>query len=199
MTAPILTAQIQGQGTVSADQLNTYVQWCVNVTQLRAFIGLPNMTVFIEGYNTSGDGGAGTFYWNDTSIGPDNGTTVIVPQPGVPGAWIRITSSYANGPASSIAGDLVSFADTTGKNLADSGISSTGGAFTEASTLHQFQNLGAKINRLNDRILLGDQATLNDANEDNLSTDWLTVFQTSADGIGFADWNIFVILCFEHK
>ena len=144
------------------------------------------MTVFIEGYNTPGDGGAGAFYWNTTSLGPDNGTTVIVPQPGVIGAWIRLISSYANGPPSSVSGDLVSFEDTTGKNLADSGISGTGGAFTQAATTQQFQDMGAKINRINDRNFLGAQATMNDANNDGLSTDWLTVFQTSPDELGFA-------------
>ncbi len=98
MTAPQLTAQIQGQGTVSADQLNTYVQWCVNVTQLRKFIGLPNMEVFIEGTNSPGDGGQGLFYWNSTSIGPDNGTTIIVPQPGVAGAWVMLFGGFNSGP-----------------------------------------------------------------------------------------------------
>ena len=91
MTAPQLVAQIQGQGTVSADNLNTYIQNCTNIAQLRSFIGLPGMCVFIDGNITPGDGGAGPFYWNATSIGPDNNSTVIVPQPGVPGAWVRLT------------------------------------------------------------------------------------------------------------
>lgn len=98
MAAPQLTAQIQGQGTVSADQLNTYGQWCVNVTQLRNFIGLPYMEVFLEGLVSPGDGGQGIFYWNPTSLGPDNGTTIIVPQPGVPGAWVMILGQPIYGP-----------------------------------------------------------------------------------------------------
>ena len=93
MTAPLLVAQIQGQGTVSADNLNTYIQNCTNIEQLRLFIGLPGMCVFIDGTVAPGDGGAGPFYWNTTSIGPDNNSTVIVPQPGVAGAWVRLAIS----------------------------------------------------------------------------------------------------------
>lgn len=93
MTAPQLAAQIQGQGTVSADNLNTYIQNCTNIALLRSFVGLPGMCVFIDGSVTPNDGGAGPFYWNTTSIGPDNNSTVIVPQPGVPGAWIRLSIS----------------------------------------------------------------------------------------------------------
>ena len=93
MTAPLLNAAIQGQGTISADNLNTYIQNCTNIAQLRSFIGLPGMCVFIDGSVVQGDGGAGPFYWNTTSTGPDNDSTVIVPQPGVPGAWVRLTIS----------------------------------------------------------------------------------------------------------
>ncbi len=98
MTAPQLFAQIQGQGTVSADNLNTYIQWCVNITQLRAFIGLTGMMVFVEGNSSPGDGGQGLYYWNATSIGPDNGTTIIVPQPGVAGAWVMLIGGFNIGP-----------------------------------------------------------------------------------------------------
>jgi hypothetical protein len=96
MSAPQLTAQIQGQGTVSADQLNTYVQNCTNIALLRTFIGLPGMLVFVDGFDVPGDGGAGPFYWNTTSTGPDNGTSIIVPQTGVPGAWIRLVISQTS-------------------------------------------------------------------------------------------------------
>lgn len=96
MTAPLLVAQIQGQGTVSADNLNTFIQNCTNIAQLRSFIGLPGMCVFIDGSVTPGDGGAGPFYWNTTSVGPDDNSSVIVPQPGVPGAWIRLAISQTS-------------------------------------------------------------------------------------------------------
>ena len=91
MTAPLLNAAIQGQGTVSADNLNTYIQNCTNIALLRSFVGLPGMCVFIDGSVTPGDGGAGPFYWNSSSLSADNDYSVIVPQPGVPGAWIRLT------------------------------------------------------------------------------------------------------------
>jgi len=90
MTAPQPTQYNQGQGTVSADQLNTFQQTCSNVAQLRTVIGLPGMQMFTQGTTTPGDGGARPYYWNSTSVGPDNGTTVIVPQSGVSGAWIAM-------------------------------------------------------------------------------------------------------------
>jgi len=96
MTAPTPQQFIQGQGTVSADNLNTFVQTATNVVQLRSVIGLPGMQIFLEGFVTPGDGGAGPFYWNTTSTSPDDGSTVIVPQPGVPGAWIRLVISQTS-------------------------------------------------------------------------------------------------------
>lgn len=96
MTAPTPQQFIQGQGTVSADNLNTFVQTVTNIVQLRLLIGLPGMQILLEGFVTPGDGGAGPFYWNVTSIGPDNGTSVIVPQSGVPGAWIRLVISQTS-------------------------------------------------------------------------------------------------------
>ena len=96
MTAPTPQQFIQGQGTVSADNLNTFVQTVTNITQLRLIIGLPGMQILLEGLVTPGDGGAGPFYWNTTSIGPDNGTSIIVPQSGVPGAWIRLSISQTS-------------------------------------------------------------------------------------------------------
>ena len=96
MTAPLLMLQIQGQGTISADNLNTYIQNCTNIALLRSFIGLPGMCVFIDGSVTPGDGGAGPFYWNTTATGPDDGVNVIVPQEGVTGAWIRLSISQTS-------------------------------------------------------------------------------------------------------
>lgn len=90
MTAPQLTRYVNGQGIVSGDQANTFEQTCDDVVQLRALIGVTGMQVFIRGFVTPGDGGAGPFYWNTTATGPDNGNSVIVPQPGVPGAWVRL-------------------------------------------------------------------------------------------------------------
>lgn len=93
MAAPSLTVQINGQGTVSGDQLNTYEQTCDNVVQLRAFVGVPGMQVYIRGYTAVNDGGQGPFYWNPTATGPDDSTNVIVPTGISMGAWIRLVLS----------------------------------------------------------------------------------------------------------
>lgn len=92
MSAPDLTAYIQGQGSVSADQLNTFIQSCVNVVQLRTFIGTTGNTVMILGFSTANDGGGGFFYWNASGTGPDDGgVTSVVPTGADPGCWSRLT------------------------------------------------------------------------------------------------------------
>jgi len=96
MTAPTPQQFIQGQGTVSADNLNTFVQTVTNVAQLRSLIGLPGMQILLEGISVPGDGGAGPFYWNTTATGPDDGVNTIVPQPGVAGAWVRLVISQTS-------------------------------------------------------------------------------------------------------
>lgn len=69
------------------------MQGCDNVPQLRAFIGAPGVQVYLRGYTVPGDGGQGDFAWNVTANGRDDGgVTAVVPQPGVPGAWIRLVS-----------------------------------------------------------------------------------------------------------
>lgn len=93
MPVPDLTAFIQGQDVVEADNLNTYEQVCQNTVQLRAFIGLPGMQVTLQGIAVPNDGGGGEFYWNTTALGPDDNSSVIVPQPGIPGAWVRLKTT----------------------------------------------------------------------------------------------------------
>jgi hypothetical protein len=51
------------------------------------------MLAYLQGYLAPGDGGQGPFYWNESSLGPDNGTTVIVPNGVTLGAWIRLVAS----------------------------------------------------------------------------------------------------------
>jgi hypothetical protein len=92
MSAPQLTQYIQGQGSVSADGLNTFMQTCDTVAQLRAFVGLPGIEVTIRGFTAPGDGGAGQFYWDQTGTGPDNGTTIIVPTAAASGCWVRLVN-----------------------------------------------------------------------------------------------------------
>lgn len=91
MSAPALAVQVQGQGSVSADNLNTYQQTCTNAPQLRAFVGTVGVQVFIRGIATVNDGGGGTFYWNSTGTGPDDNFTNIVPTGVATGCWTRLT------------------------------------------------------------------------------------------------------------
>jgi hypothetical protein len=95
MTAPQLTRYVQGQSIVSGDQLNTFQQTCDNVTQLRALVGTQGMQIFVRGTLAPADGGGGDFYWNSTSTGPDNGTSIIVPTGSAVGAWVLLPLNAA--------------------------------------------------------------------------------------------------------
>jgi hypothetical protein len=89
---PANTVSIQGQGVVPADLLNSYVQLCPSVAQLRSFTGLPNMQVALQGSVTPGDGLGGDFYWNATATATDDGITVIRPSGVTVGAWLRLST-----------------------------------------------------------------------------------------------------------
>src|SRR5581483_7821545 len=125
MTIPANAAQIQGQGAVSADNLNTMVQLCTTAAQLRSIIGLPNMTVYLLGTNGVDDGTAGSFYWNASSAAPDDGLNTIVPNGSAQGAWIRVNQYTSSG------------------------------AITQQLTTKFFAQDGAVVDRLNDRIFMG--------------------------------------------
>ena len=86
---------VQGIGSVTADLLNSYVRAVPNVAQLRGFIGLSSMVVFLEGFTIQGDGGQGLFGWNPNAVGPDDGVMVIVPSGVSVGAWVRLSSVAA--------------------------------------------------------------------------------------------------------
>ena len=91
MTAPTLSFQVQGQASVSADQLNTFVQWANTVADLRAFSGGVNgQMVILNGQNAIADLGGGPFYWNAASTAADNGTTIIAPAGTATGRWLRL-------------------------------------------------------------------------------------------------------------
>lgn len=92
MSAPALAQYVQGQGSVSADNLNTFEQTCDSIAQLSGFIGLPGIQVYVRGTVTPNDGGQGAFFWSATSPGPGNGTTIIVPTGAAIGAWIRLAN-----------------------------------------------------------------------------------------------------------
>lgn len=89
MAAPIPTRYADGKGVTSGDQLNTFVQTATNYAQARTVIGAPGMQLQIEGKTTIADGGQGLFYWNPTAVGPDNNSSIIVPNGAAAGAWIK--------------------------------------------------------------------------------------------------------------
>ena len=92
MSAPSLCVQINGGPGVSGDQLNTYEQTCDTAAQLRAFIGVQGIQVYMRGQSAVADGYQGVFYWNYGALSPvdDNGATTIVPNGAGVGCWSRI-------------------------------------------------------------------------------------------------------------
>lgn len=85
MTAPSLKAYAQGQSEVSADNLNTFVQSCSTLAQLRAFIGLPGIAVTVTGISP-----AAIYIWNAAATAADNGGSVIAPTGAGTGRWLRV-------------------------------------------------------------------------------------------------------------
>lgn len=133
MSVPSNGVSANGQGVVTDDQLNTYVQTDQTVAQLRGFVGVSGMAVLLQGITAPGDGGAGQFYWA-TGNYTDDGQSVIVP-PGAAGqgAWLRTASLYPV-PKYTVAGlPLVAPANqgqvaytTNGRNTGEGSGSGTG-------------------------------------------------------------------------
>jgi hypothetical protein len=98
MSVPALNAAIQGQGTISADNLNTYVETAQMSSQLRGFTGLPGMVVALQGVSLPNDGLGGFFYWNPSGTEPDDNMNYIVPTGSVEGEWERLTFEASEGP-----------------------------------------------------------------------------------------------------
>lgn len=133
MTAPALTVAVQGQGAASADQLNTYLQGCVNVAQLRTFPGAQGMTIYLQGYASPSDGGQGNFYWNTTSTAADdNGVTTVAPSSVPTGRWLRLVIAYQQLPPPTLTTPGVVFATTavTGQFLTGLGVN---GKFSQSA------------------------------------------------------------------
>jgi len=111
MSAPDNGTALPGQGQQAADRLNTYVQFCQNVSQLRGFAPLNGpQHVYLEGIGTPNDGGQGDFYWNATSTGPDDGVNTIMPLGLTVGAWVRLGGNGFEGAilcTASISGTVV--------------------------------------------------------------------------------------------
>jgi hypothetical protein len=97
MTVPSLAIQIQGQGTVSADNLNTYIQTAQTANQLRTLVGLPGMSANLQGISIPGDGNGGFFYWNSSGTEPDDNFNYIVPIGYTTGEWVRYTIAPTSG------------------------------------------------------------------------------------------------------
>jgi hypothetical protein len=94
VSAPALTVYVQGQGAVSADQLNTFEQTCDTVSDMRAITGVAGMQIFSRGLATVNDGGGGEFYWDAGLASPvDNGYSIIAPTGSIQGAWVRINQT----------------------------------------------------------------------------------------------------------
>lgn len=116
MSAPSLAAQIQGQGVVSADNLNTYMQTAQMASQLRDFSGLPGMAVILQGITVPNDGFGGVFYWNSAGTEPDDNLNYIIPEGTGTGEWVRfglIATSGASGFLALITASSVAAAGTT--------------------------------------------------------------------------------------
>lgn len=96
MSAPALSIAIQGQGSVSADNLNTYSQTCDTIAQLRAFVGAPGVQVYIRGLVSVGDGGQGAFVWVANVTGTDDGKSIIVPTSTASGYWERLSNDNSS-------------------------------------------------------------------------------------------------------
>lgn len=129
MSAPQLTVALNGISSVSSDTFNTYNQTCNNVADLRAFIGVTGMQVFMRGYVTVNDGGQGNFYWNASATSvtnpDDNGVTNVVPNGTSQGVWTRIntvvqstvpTTAVPQGRITLVSGTPVMIADATAQS-----------------------------------------------------------------------------------
>jgi hypothetical protein len=88
---PSLAVQVNGQGTVSADNYNTFEQTCNVAADLRNFVGIDGIQVSMRGIESPNDGGQGTFYWNSSAITPvDDNVNTIVPYSSATGCWSRL-------------------------------------------------------------------------------------------------------------
>lgn len=126
MTAPSLTAFIQGQGACSADNLNTFEQTCDVVAQIREFIGLPGIQVYVRGISAPDDGGQGFFYWQATVTETDDGKNYIIPPGAGGGGWVRIGPELVL-PIPTIVGSLSLVTDANAKVVLTSIVSALTG------------------------------------------------------------------------
>lgn len=93
MSVPSLAVQVNGLNAVSADNCNTYQQTCNIASDLRAFIGVSGVQVYMRGQSSIADGYQGIFYWNTSGVSADdNGLTCVTPSGSGSGQWTRLPS-----------------------------------------------------------------------------------------------------------
>jgi hypothetical protein len=188
MTAPSLSAQIQGVGAVTADNYNTFAQTADNIAQLRAFVGLPGIEVQVRGLVTPNDGGAGLFYWLPTLTATDDGVNYIAVAGSNGGGWIRNTLSGAFGLQATIA----SASTTDIGSLGSNNIYITGGV--------TINSLGITAKSVNPVFLLRFQSSLTIKNSssiicpngNDITTQANSVYLAQALGSG-----VFVVTAFS--
>jgi hypothetical protein len=90
MAAPQLTVYADGVGAVSGDGLNTMCQTADTLAQLRSFIGIAGLQVYVRGQNAPNDGAEGMFYWNSGATGLDDNYNTIIPSGAATGGWSRL-------------------------------------------------------------------------------------------------------------
>lgn len=164
---PALNVSANGIGAILDGNLNTFCQGGAAVADLRNFVGLSNMCVWLVGTTSLNDGGQGMFAWNSSSIAADDaGVTTIAPFGLLTGRWLRCSPQIIVGP------------------------------ITQALTGHYYQMDGANIDRLADRVFVGD-AILNNGNFTQGSpVDWLDQYQSEI-GLAPVVNSIFAALNFE--
>jgi hypothetical protein len=93
---PNLTVSSNGIGVVPDALLNTFVQGSAVLANLRSFVGLSNMNVWMVGFETPNDGGQGVFYFNSSSTATDDGgVTIIQPNGLTTGRWLRQSAAVS--------------------------------------------------------------------------------------------------------
>ena len=98
MTLPSLSVQQTGVGVVSADNYNTYVQsGGSTINNLKSFVGITGIILYVTGTSTISDGGQGFFYWNPSWTGSPDNVNTVQPANVVTGAWIRIPFVITSG------------------------------------------------------------------------------------------------------
>ena len=131
--SPINSVQANGITVILDGNLNAYVQVNPNVDNLRTFTGISNMGVFLQGTSSSGDGGAGLFYWATGTYVDDNGVTTVVPYGNPGGAWLRDPTLVS--PNATFTSITTTGTVTVGTTLDVDGPALVGGAVSIGGTL----------------------------------------------------------------